>query len=177
LFAAGKVQQPHKMVLRREETAESEDRHGRFNGLSALIGGADPCTGMKWIGSDPSNRKIGMPRASALIILNNPDTGFPVAVMDGTLINAMRTGAMTALGAHFLAPRITRRIGIIGSGVQSACRFSASIRSCRRWRRLPYLDVTRNLRKRSHKIASADGARRLGPSRQSNGRLRMPMSR
>jgi N-[(2S)-2-amino-2-carboxyethyl]-L-glutamate dehydrogenase len=68
LFAAGKVQQPHKMVLRREETAESEDRHGRFNGLSALIGGADPCTGMKWIGSYPSNRKIGMPRASALII-------------------------------------------------------------------------------------------------------------
>ncbi len=119
LFAAGKVQQPHKMVLRREETAESEDLHGRFNGLSASIGGADPCTGMKWIGSYPSNRKIGMPRASALIILNSPETGFPLAVMDGTLINAMRTGAMTALGAHFLAPRITRKIGIIGSGVQS----------------------------------------------------------
>jgi N-[(2S)-2-amino-2-carboxyethyl]-L-glutamate dehydrogenase len=119
LFAAGEVRQPHKVVLRREETPESEDQHGRFNGLSAYIGGSDPHMGMKWIGSFPSNRKLGMPRASALVILNDPETGFPFAVMDGTLINAMRTGAMTALGAHFLAPRVTRKIGIIGSGVQS----------------------------------------------------------
>jgi len=119
LFSRGEVRQPHKVVLRNEETPESEDRHGRFNGLAASITGPDPCMGMKWIGSFPSNRKRGMPRASALIILNCPKTGFPLAVMDGTLINAMRTGAMTGLGAHYLAPRVTRKIGIIGSGVQS----------------------------------------------------------
>lgn len=43
----------------------------------------------------------------------------PIAVMDGTLISAMRTGAMTGLGAHYLAPRKTRKVGIIGAGVQS----------------------------------------------------------
>jgi ornithine cyclodeaminase len=43
----------------------------------------------------------------------------PIAVMDGTLISAMRTGAMTGLGAHYLAPRNTRKIGMIGGGVQS----------------------------------------------------------
>jgi ornithine cyclodeaminase len=54
-----------------------------------------------------------------LIILNCPETGVPIAVMDGTLISAMRTGAMTALGVHYLAPRKTRKVGMIGAGVQS----------------------------------------------------------
>ena len=118
LFAKGEVRQPHKVVLRDEETAESEEK-GRFNGLAASIGGPDRCMGMKWIGSFPENRKLGLPRASALIILNCPKTGFPLALMDGTLINAMRTGAMTGLGVHYLAPKGTRKIGMIGSGVQS----------------------------------------------------------
>ncbi len=118
LFAQGEVRQPHKVVLRDEETAESEEK-GRFNGLAASIGGPDRCMGMKWIGSYPANRKLGLPRASALIILNCPRTGLPLALLDGTLINAMRTGAMTGLGVHYLAPRVTRKVGIIGSGVQS----------------------------------------------------------
>jgi len=118
LFVQGKVRHPHKVVLRQGDSAESEDQ-GRFNALFASIGGPVRAMGMKWIGSFPANRERGLPRASALIILNCPDTGTPIAVMDGTLISAMRTGAMTGLGAHYLAPRNTRKIGMIGAGVQS----------------------------------------------------------
>jgi N-[(2S)-2-amino-2-carboxyethyl]-L-glutamate dehydrogenase len=118
LFVQGQVRHPHKVVLRQGETAESEEQ-GRFNALFASIGGPVRAMGMKWIGSFPANRERGLPRASALIILNCPETGMPVAVMDGTLISAMRTGAMTALGVRYLAPPKTRKIGMIGAGVQS----------------------------------------------------------
>ena len=118
LFVQGKVRHPHKVVLRQEDSAESEDQ-GRFNALFASIGGTVRAMGMKWIGSFPTNRERGLPRASALIILNCPDTGMPIAVMDGTIISAMRTGAMTALGVYYLAPRSTRKAGMIGAGVQS----------------------------------------------------------
>ena len=118
LFVQGKVRHPHKVVLRQEDSAESEDQ-GRFNALFASIGGTVRAMGMKWIGSFPANRERGLPRASALIILNCPDTGMPIAVMDGTIISAMRTGAMTALGVSYLAPRSTRKAGMIGAGVQS----------------------------------------------------------
>ncbi len=117
LFAKGAVRQPHKVVLRNEETAESEEQ-GRFNGLCASIG-VPPCSmGIKWNGSFPSNRELGLPRASALIILNSIQTGVPIALMDGTLVSAMRTGAMTGLGVRYLAPKKTHKVGIIGSGVQ-----------------------------------------------------------
>jgi ornithine cyclodeaminase/alanine dehydrogenase-like protein (mu-crystallin family) len=118
LFVQGQVRHPHKVVLREGNTAESEDR-GRFNALFASITGPVRAMGMKWIGSFPTNRDRGLPRASALIILNCPETGMPLAVMDGTVISAMRTGAMTALGVRYLAPRKTRKVGMIGAGVQS----------------------------------------------------------
>ena len=118
LFAEGKVREPSKVVLRRADTAASEE-HGRFNGLAASIGSPPERIGMKWIASFPANRKLGLPRATALTILNCPHTGVPLAVMEGALISAMRTGAMTALGVRHLAPKKTRKVGIVGSGVQS----------------------------------------------------------
>jgi ornithine cyclodeaminase len=106
------------MVLRKGEDAHSEV-NGRINGLCAFIDDETQSMGMKWVASFPSNRDQGLPRASALIILNSPDTGFPIALMDGTIISAMRTGACTGLGATYLAPKNTRKIGIVGAGVQA----------------------------------------------------------
>jgi N-[(2S)-2-amino-2-carboxyethyl]-L-glutamate dehydrogenase len=118
-FANGEVREPPKMVLRNASTAESEVQ-GRFNGLAASIGVPVPSAiGMKWIASFPANRRLGTPRASALIILNCPQTGVPLALMEGSLISAMRTGAITGLGGRYLAPRQTRKIGIVGAGLQS----------------------------------------------------------
>ena len=102
-FAEGEVREPHKIVLRKADTAESEE-HGRFNGLAAWIGAPAPTAiGMKWIASFPANRRLGRPRASGLIILNCPQTGVPLAMMEAGLISAMRTGAMTGLGVRYLA--------------------------------------------------------------------------
>ena len=118
LLELGKCVQPHKVVLRNQESVESENQ-GRFNALFASMKGSRPAVGMKWIGSFPANRSLGLPRASAIIILNSPENGFPVAILDGTLVSAVRTGAVTGLGARNLAPRSSRKIGVIGAGVQA----------------------------------------------------------
>ncbi len=118
LFENGQCVQPFKVVLRDEEDPRSEEL-GRYNGLCASIKGADPAVGVKWIGSYPANRASGLPRASAVIILNSPVTGLPIAIIDGTLISAMRTGAVTALGARFLAPQASHKAAVIGGGVQA----------------------------------------------------------
>ena len=116
LYETGQCRQPHKVVLRDSDDARSEDR-GRINGLCALLHGNVRAMGMKWIASFPANLARGLPRASALIILNSLDTGLPLALIDGTLISAMRTGAVTALGSRYLAPRGARKVGMIGAGV------------------------------------------------------------
>lgn len=118
LFETGQCVQPYKVVLRDSEDARSEEA-GRFNGLCASIKGARPAIGFKWIGSYPSNRARGLPRASAVIILNSPVTGLPVAIMEGALVSAMRTGAITALGVRHLAPRGSLKVAVIGGGVQA----------------------------------------------------------
>jgi ornithine cyclodeaminase len=118
LYELGKCRQPFKVVLRDGDDAACE-QNGRFNGLFASIGSPPHAMGVKWIGSFPHNRDAGLPRASALLILNSPQTGFPIAVMDGTLISAVRTGAVTALGAKFLAPRAAHKVGVVGAGVQA----------------------------------------------------------
>jgi ornithine cyclodeaminase/alanine dehydrogenase-like protein (mu-crystallin family) len=118
LFELGECAQPLKVVLRDGEDPRTEEL-GRFNGLCASIKGPNPAVGMKWIGSYPANRAAGLPRASAVIILNSPVNGLPIAIIDGTLISAMRTGAVTGLGARFLAPRSSRKAAVIGGGVQA----------------------------------------------------------
>jgi len=100
---------------------------GRINGLCASLAGEAPAMGMKWVASFPANRMRGLPRASALIILNSPETGLPLAIMDGTVISAMRTGAVTALGLRYLAPRGSRKAGVIGAGVQAHTQILALI--------------------------------------------------
>ena len=83
----------------------------------AWVGGEINMAGIKWIPSNPENpRKRGMPRASAIIILNDPETGYPLAVMDGTIVSAARTGAATGVGAKYLARRDSEKVAIIGAG-------------------------------------------------------------
>ncbi len=89
----------------------------RILGHPAWVGGDVNVAGIKWIPSNPENpRKLGMPRASAIIILNDDDTGYPLAVMDGTVISAARTGAATGVGARHLARTASEKVSIIGAG-------------------------------------------------------------
>lgn len=83
----------------------------------AWVGGDVNLAGIKWIPSNPENpSKRGMPRASAIIILNDSETGYPLAVMDGTVISAARTGAATGVGAKYLARQDSEKMAIIGAG-------------------------------------------------------------
>ena len=95
-------------------------RESHINAMPAYLGGDYHVAGLKWIASFPANPyQRGLPRASALIILNDPDAGVPLAVMDGTLISAMRTGAVTGVAARHLARPDSRCAGLIGAGVQN----------------------------------------------------------
>lgn len=74
---------------------------------------------VKVVNSHPENRKHGLPTVMATIILANPKTGLPEAVMGGTWITALRTGAAGAIAAKHLANPKPKTVGIIGAGAQA----------------------------------------------------------
>lgn len=74
--------------------------------------------GMKWIAGYPENPARGLPYISGLLVLNDPETGFPLAVMDAAWITAMRTAAATAVAAKYLCRPDVRSLAILGCGVQ-----------------------------------------------------------
>jgi len=74
--------------------------------------------GLKWVSGYPANRERSLPYISGLIVLNDADTGLALAVMDCVWITAMRTGAATAVAARYLARENSRRLGVLGAGVQ-----------------------------------------------------------
>lgn len=76
-------------------------------------------SGMKAIGYNTNNPKRELPTITAVIILHDPETSFPLSIMDGTSITAMRTGAAGAVAAKHLARRDAEVISVIGAGVQA----------------------------------------------------------
>jgi 2,3-diaminopropionate biosynthesis protein SbnB len=91
----------------------------RIIALPASIGGPIRVDGLKWISSFPENVAAGIPRASAVLILNDHDTGYPFACLESSIISACRTAASAALGADQLTRGRARptRVGFIGTGL------------------------------------------------------------
>jgi len=91
----------------------------RIIALPASIGGKVRVDGLKWISSFPGNVAAGIPRASAVLILNDHDTGYPFACLEASIISATRTAASATLAADRLsAGRLRpRRVGFIGTGL------------------------------------------------------------
>ena len=81
--------------------------------------------GMKWVSGYPANQKKKLPYISGLLILNDPDNGIPISVMDCTWITAMRTGAATAVAAKHLARKNSSTVGILACGVQGRSNLEA----------------------------------------------------
>ena len=114
LHSAGESVNPPSVFLRFPDRPSS-----RIIALPASIGGAARVDGLKWISSFPQNVAAGVPRASAVLILNDHDTGYPFACMEASIISATRTAASAALAADRLSRgrRRPTRIGFIGTGL------------------------------------------------------------
>jgi ornithine cyclodeaminase/alanine dehydrogenase-like protein (mu-crystallin family) len=90
------------------------------------LGGA----GLKWIAGYPDNYKRQLPYISGLLILNAPETGLPLAVMDATWITAARTGAVSAISAKYLANPGSKSLAVLGCGVQGRTQLEALALVC-----------------------------------------------
>ena len=117
-FSAGKVTQPVRSVIKVEVAAATG-----FLGLMpahTLEG-----LGLKAVTFYPSNAERGIPTHMATIFLVDPQTGEPLAIMDGRLITEMRTAAVSAAATKLLASRDAKILAILGSGVQAHSHFEA----------------------------------------------------
>lgn len=88
--------------------------------LRALIGylGRSDVAGLKWVAAYPTNRKQGLPLVVGLVLLSDPKTGFPLAIMAADWITAQRTAAVSAVAAKYLAPEGATELAICGAGIQ-----------------------------------------------------------
>jgi alanine dehydrogenase len=89
---------------------------GDFRAMPAYIDGA---TGVKWVSVYPDNWKQNLASIMATIILCDPNTGYPLAIMDGTHITNIRTGAAGGVAVKYLARRDSTVIGFLGAGIQA----------------------------------------------------------
>lgn len=117
IHADGAFTAPPSSFLKRPECPHVADR---FIGLSAYLGGSFDIEGLKWIGSAHENPSRGLPRANAVIILNDAETRQPLAIMEGGLISALRTAVVQGLAARKLARPQAERVGVVGCGRISA---------------------------------------------------------
>ncbi len=117
-IAEGTVVNPTKTVLDLGETAPFPACRGFVNAMPAYVGWLDSA-GLKWVGAFQENPSRGLPFITAMILLVDPQTGQFLAVLDGTLITALRTGAQSAVPLKWLHDGPTVRLGLYGAGVQA----------------------------------------------------------
>ena len=112
LHGKGLTQMPAKIYLTFEK--------GDLRAMPAYIEGH---AGIKWVNSHPSNREKGLPTVMALLIYNDPETGFPLAVMDATHLTNLRTGAAGGIAGKYLARKDSSVVGFVGCGMQAETQF------------------------------------------------------
>ena len=110
-FGRGEATMPPKVYL------PIEDHDGDFRAMPSRLGDS---AGIKWVNVHAQNRKrYGLPTVMAVYVLNDPANAFPLAIMDGTLLTSLRTGAAGAVASKYLAQSAPKTIGFIGCGVQA----------------------------------------------------------
>src|SRR5438067_2392602 len=115
-FSAGKVKQPVRQVI-------SVDPPGGFYGIMPAL--TPDGLGQKIVTFYPPNAEKGIATHMALIVLNDKETGAPLAVMDGRLITEMRTAAVSAAATKLLAQENSKVLAILGSGMQARSHYEA----------------------------------------------------
>ena len=102
----------------------------RFMALPAYIGGPFDLMGMKWYGSNMTNKEKGLPRSILTVMLNDKDTGAPLALMSANLLSAYRTGAIPGVGAKYLVRKGAKVCSICGPGVMGKTSLAAILAAC-----------------------------------------------
>ena len=120
LYGLGKVQMPPKVYL------YFEDYFGDLRCMPAYIRDLG-AAGIKAVNVHPDNHNANLPTVMATILLVDPKTGFPLAVMDGTHITNMRTGAAGGIAAKYLAKSQCRKAAFIGAGMQAETQLAAMV--------------------------------------------------
>jgi len=115
--------------------------HGDFRAMPAYIDGS---AGLKWVCVYPNNRERDLPSVMAMIILCDPATGYPLAIMDGTYITNMRTGATGGIAVKYLAKKDSSVIGMIGAGMQAKTQLLAIGEVLQKIEEVKVLDLNRD---------------------------------
>ena len=106
----------------------ADDR--RFMAMPAYLGGKYQMAGMKWYGSNCENKASGLPRSILMMMLNDKDTGAPLALMSANLVSCYRTGAIPGVGAKYLAGKDSETVTVIGPGVMGRTCLLAFLSVC-----------------------------------------------
>ncbi len=113
----------------------------RFMVLISYLGGRFNVCGEKWYGSNRANGEKGYPRSILMATLNDADTGAPLAYMSANLISSMRTGAIPAVGAKYLANKDSQVIGLVGAGVINRTCLMALLLSLKNIKQVKVYDI------------------------------------
>ena len=106
----------------------ADDR--RFMAMPAYLGGRYQMAGMKWYGSNVDNKAKGLPRSILMMMLNDKDTGAPLALMSANLVSSYRTGGIPGVGAKYLARKDATTVSVIGPGVMGKTSLAAFLSVC-----------------------------------------------
>lgn len=107
-YALGQGQMPSKTYI--------QTSRGDFRAMPGALPGA---VGIKWVNVHPRNPRLGLPTVMGIFIYSDPDTGYPLAIMDATEITAYRTAATSAIASKYLARPDSCVLGLIGAGRQA----------------------------------------------------------
>ena len=108
----------------------------RINCMPATLLG-NKVAGLKWVSVFPTNAPKGIQNVTGVMLLSEIETGFPIAVIDGTLCTQLRTAAVGCVAAKYLAPKKVETVGFIGAGEEARMHFTLlkhlfpSIRTCK----------------------------------------------
>ncbi|SHL39129.1 ornithine cyclodeaminase [Nitrosospira sp. Nsp11] len=138
--ARGDYVQPLKPYLRWPGADHIADR---IIAMPCYLGGEQPVAGLKWVGSRQHNPvQFGLERASAVIVLNDAETNYPIAILEGGLISGMRTAAITAVGTRYLARGGFTDVGCIGCGPIARMQMQTLLEQFRRIQRIHLFDLS-----------------------------------